>query len=76
VLLAAINALIDQGNSVLIIEHNMEVVKSADWIIDLGPEGGERGGNLVFSGTPEEMIGLHGNHTAKYLREKMKDLSL
>ena len=76
VLLAAINALIDQGNSVLIIEHNMEVVKSADWIIDLGPEGGEKGGELVFSGTPEEMIGLHENHTANYLREKMKNRSL
>ena len=75
VLLVAINALIDQGNSVLIIEHNMEVVKSADWIIDLGPEGGEKGGELVFSGTPEEMIGLRENHTAKYLREKMKNRS-
>lgn len=69
-LLDAINALIEQGNSVLIIEHNMEVIKSADWIIDLGPEGGDRGGNLTFSGRPEEMITLGDNHTARYLKEK------
>lgn len=70
-LLTAINALIDQGNSVIIIEHNMEVVKSADWVIDLGPEGGEEGGNVVFAGTPEEMAKLSDNHTAAYLKEKL-----
>lgn len=69
-LMEAINALVDQGNSVLIIEHNTEVIKCADWIIDLGPEGGERGGNVVFQGTPEEMIKLEDNYTAKYLKEK------
>ncbi len=71
-LLDAINALIDQGNSVLIIEHNMEIVKCADWIIDLGPEGGENGGEVVFCGTPEEMIKLKDNHTAGFLKEKLK----
>ncbi|WP_353722631.1 excinuclease ABC subunit UvrA [Dyadobacter sp. 676] len=70
-LLKAINALVEQGDSVIIIEHNMEVIKSADWIIDLGPEGGENGGNLTFAGTPEEMVKLEGNYTARFLREKI-----
>ncbi|MCU0318434.1 MAG: excinuclease ABC subunit UvrA [Amoebophilaceae bacterium] len=70
-LLKAINALIRDGNSVLVIEHNMEMVKCADWLIDLGPEGGEQGGEMVFKGTPEEMIKLTDNHTAQYLREKL-----
>ncbi|WP_439554913.1 excinuclease ABC subunit UvrA [Dyadobacter sp.] len=70
-LLKAINALVDQGDTVIIIEHNMEVIKSADWIIDLGPEGGDDGGQLTFTGTPEEMIKLEGNYTADFLREKI-----
>ncbi|MGN7890177.1 excinuclease ABC subunit UvrA [Dyadobacter endophyticus] len=70
-LLKAINALVEQGDSVIIIEHNMEVIKSADWIIDLGPEGGENGGQLTFTGTPEEMVKLEGNYTADFLREKI-----
>ncbi|MFW5726718.1 MAG: excinuclease ABC subunit UvrA, partial [bacterium] len=69
-LMDAINALLEQGNSVLIIEHNMEVIKSADWIIDLGPEGGDKGGSVTFSGRPEEMISLKDNYTARYLKEK------
>lgn len=70
-LLDALNALVNQANSVLIIEHNMEVVKNADWIIDLGPEGGDGGGMLCFAGLPEEMAKLEDNHTAKYLKEKI-----
>lgn len=70
-LLDALNALVNQGNSVLIIEHNMEIIKTADWIIDLGPEGGEAGGNICFTGTPEDMVKLEGNHTAKFLKEKL-----
>jgi len=70
-LLKSINALVDQGNTVVIIEHNMEVIKSADWILDLGPDGGEQGGELCFAGTPEDMIKLEDNHTAKYLKEKL-----
>ena len=70
-LLKAINALVDEGNSVLVIEHNMEVIKCADWLIDLGPEGGERGGEVMFSGTPEAMVQLQDNHTAQYLKEKL-----
>ncbi|WP_304235064.1 excinuclease ABC subunit UvrA [Jiulongibacter sediminis] len=70
-LLKALNELIEQGDSVLIIEHNMEVIKSADWIIDLGPEGGEEGGHICFEGTPEEMAKIEGNYTADFLREKL-----
>ena len=70
-LMGAINALIEQGNSVVIIEHNTEVVKCADWVVDLGPEGGEEGGGLCFAGTPEDMIKLTDNHTAHYLKEAM-----
>jgi len=70
-LLDAINALVDQGNTVIVIEHNMEVIKSADWIIDLGPDGGDKGGEVNFSGTPEAMIKLKANHTALYLKNKL-----
>lgn len=70
-LLKAINALVDQGDTVIIIEHNMEVIKSADWIIDLGPEGGEKGGYLTFEGTPEAMGKLEGNYTADFLKGKL-----
>lgn len=69
-LLKAMNALVDQGDTVIVIEHNMEVIKSADWIIDLGPEGGDKGGYLCFEGTPEEMIKIENNYTAKFLKEK------
>jgi excinuclease ABC subunit A len=71
-LLSAINALVEQGNSVIIIEHNMEMIKNADWIIDLGPEGGDKGGNICFEGTPEEMVKLKDNFTASFLKEKIK----
>lgn len=71
-LLKAINALVDQGDSVIIIEHNMEIIKSADWIIDLGPEGGEKGGYVTFEGTPEDMVKIENNYTADFLKEKIK----
>jgi excinuclease ABC subunit A len=70
-LLSAINALIDQGNSVIIIEHNMEIIKCADWVIDLGPEGGENGGFVTFSGRPEELAMLENNHTGGFLKNKL-----
>ncbi|MEA5140375.1 excinuclease ABC subunit UvrA [Arcicella rigui] len=70
-LLKAINALVEQGDSVIIIEHNMEVIKSSDYIIDLGPEGGEKGGFVTFEGTPEMMVKLEGNYTADFLKEKL-----
>jgi excinuclease ABC subunit A len=72
-LLGALNALVEQGNSVLIIEHNMDIIKCADWLIDLGPEGGINGGHLLFEGTPEQMVKLKDtNHTARFLAEKVK----
>jgi excinuclease ABC subunit A len=70
-LLIAMQALVKQGHTVVIIEHNMDVIKSADWVIDLGPDGGTQGGEVMFTGTPEELIKLEGNHTAYYLREKI-----
>lgn len=71
-LLKAINALVDIGHSVIVIEHNMEVIKSADWIIDLGPEGGEKkGGHLLFAGTPEEMVKKGKGYTADFLKGKL-----
>ena len=71
-LLTALNALIEQGHTVLVVEHNMEVIKSADWIIDLGPDGGVNGGNLVFEGRPEDLVKVKGSHTGKFLKEKLK----
>lgn len=68
-LLHSINALIDQGHSVIIIEHNTEVIKSADWVIDIGPEGGDKGGYITFEGTPDDLKKVEDNYTAKYLRE-------
>ena len=70
-LLKALNDLVEQGDTVVIIEHNMEVIKCADHIIDLGPEGGEQGGHLCFEGSPEEMIHLKNNPTAFYLSQKI-----
>jgi excinuclease ABC subunit A len=71
-LLKAMNALIDKGNTIWVIEHNTDVIKCADWIIDLGPEGGERGGKVCFEGTPEQMLALaDSNHTARFLKQKM-----
>lgn len=66
-LLDAFNALIEQGHSIIVIEHNMEVIRSADWVIDLGPEAGDEGGNLVFAGTLAALKKVKGSHTAQYL---------
>lgn len=70
-LLKSINALVNQGDTVIVIEHNVEVIKSADWIIDLGPEGGDKGGYITFAGTPESMLALENNYTAEFLKLKM-----
>jgi excinuclease ABC subunit A len=71
-LLKAINALVDEGHTVVVIEHNLEVIKCADWIIDLGPEGGEKkGGNLLFAGTPEDMVKKGKGYTAEFLQKKL-----
>jgi excinuclease ABC subunit A len=65
--LASFNALVEQGHSILVIEHNTDVLKSCDWIIDLGPEAGDAGGNLVFEGTPSELKKKKVGYTAKFL---------
>ncbi len=70
-LLVVINKLVDKGNTVIIIEHNMDVIKVADHIIDIGPEGGRGGGTIVFEGTPEKLLKSKKSHTAKYLKEEM-----
>lgn len=73
VLMGVINRLVDRGNTVLIIEHNLDVIKTADWIIDMGPEGGSAGGQVVFSGTPEDMLKkAKGSETARFLKDEMK----
>jgi len=70
-LLDVINRLVSQGSTAVIIEHNMDVIRNADWIIDLGPEGGDEGGNLVASGTPESISRMSGSYTGKYLKKFM-----
>ena len=71
VLLEVLQKLVDKGNSVLVIEHNMDVIKVADWIIDIGPDGGIRGGEVVFNGTPEELAQKKDNFTGQYLAEEL-----
>jgi excinuclease ABC subunit A len=70
-LLKSFQALIEKGHSIIVIEHNIDVIKCADWIIDIGPEGGEEGGNVVAQGTPEEVSKSKASYTAKYLKEKL-----
>ncbi|SDW82017.1 excinuclease ABC subunit UvrA [Paracoccus sanguinis] len=66
-LLEVLHSLVDQGNTVVVIEHNLDVIKTADWIIDIGPEGGDGGGEIVAEGTPEEVAGIEASHTGRYL---------
>ena len=66
----AFNALVENGHTVLIIEHNLDVIKSADWLIDLGPEGGVHGGQLLYQGVPKEIIKEKKSFTGEYLKEK------
>ena len=70
-LLDALNALVDKGHTVIVVEHNMEVIKSADWVIDLGPDGGKNGGHLVFQGIPEDLVNIKESYTGQYLKEKL-----
>ncbi|WP_096785616.1 excinuclease ABC subunit UvrA [Rhodobacter sp. CZR27] len=71
-LLEVLHELVDQGNTVVVIEHNLDVVKTADWIIDIGPEGGDGGGAVVAEGTPEEVAKVEASHTGRYLRDMLK----
>jgi excinuclease ABC subunit A len=72
VLLDVLNKLVDKGNTILVIEHNMDVIKVADHIIDIGPEGGSKGGQIIAQGTPEEVAKVKGSHTAKFLKEELR----
>ncbi len=69
-LLKSFDALINQGNTILVIEHNMDVIKCADWVIDIGPEGGNNGGKVTFTGVPEDLIKQKNNYTGKYLKQR------
>src|SRR5205823_2698597 len=71
-LLNVLNKLVDKGNTVLVIEHNLDVIKVADYIIDLGPEGGDKGGEIIAEGTPEEVAKDKKSYTARFLKEELK----
>ena len=73
-LLNVLNRLADLGNTILVIEHNLDVIKCADWIIDMGPEGGDGGGRVVAEGTPEQVVAVAGSYTGQYLRSKLAPL--
>jgi len=75
-LLEVLHELVDQGNTVVVIEHNLDVVKTADWIIDIGPEGGDGGGEIVATGTPEDVAKVERSHTGRYLRDMLKPRKL
>jgi excinuclease ABC subunit A len=70
-LLEVIQRLVEAGNTILIIEHNLDVIKTADWIIDLGPEGGDRGGEIIAVGTPEQVAKVTKSYTGQYLRKML-----
>lgn len=72
VLMKSLNRLVDKGNTVLIIEHNLDIIKSADWIIDIGPEGGDSGGRVVAEGTPEDIVKIKESYTGRYLKPKLE----
>ncbi len=71
-LLDVLHQLVDQGNTVVVIEHNLEVIKTADWIVDMGPEGGNGGGTVVVEGTPEQVAKCEHSYTGKYLKKYLK----
>jgi excinuclease ABC subunit A len=72
-LLKVLNSLVDRGNTVIVIEHNLDVIRSADWIIDLGPEGGSGGGLVIAEGTPEDVAQNKASHTGKFLADLLKN---
>jgi len=71
-LLRVLERLRDEGNTIIVIEHNLDVIKTADWIVDLGPEGGDGGGRLVAAGTPEQVAAHASSHTGRYLRRTLE----
>ncbi len=72
-LLGLLHRLVESGNSVVVIEHNLDVMKSADWIIDLGPEGGTAGGRIVGQGTPEDIAQVEGSYTGRFLKKCLRE---
>jgi excinuclease ABC subunit A len=72
-LLDVVQRLVDKGNSIIAIEHNLDVIRCADWVIDLGPEGGDRGGEIVAEGTPEQVAKVKKSYTGKYLKQVLAD---
>jgi excinuclease ABC subunit A len=71
-LLAVLNELVDRGNTIVVIEHNLDVIKTADWVIDIGPEGGDDGGRIIATGTPEQVAGVKGSYTGRFLKSVLK----
>jgi len=71
-LLEVLHELVEQGNTVVVIEHNLEVIKTADWLLDLGPDGGDGGGELVAAGTPEDIVAEPRSHTGRFLKELLE----
>lgn len=71
-LVQVIQMLVDKGNTVIVIEHNMDLIKAADWVVDLGPEGGKQGGYIVAEGTPEQVAGISESYTGKFLKEEIE----
>jgi excinuclease ABC subunit A len=74
-LIKSLNRLVDKGNTVVIIEHNLDIIKVADYLIDLGPEGGDRGGEIIASGTPEEIVKVPHSYTGQFLRPYLNGAS-
>jgi excinuclease ABC subunit A len=74
-LLGVLERLVDSGNTVIVIEHNLDVIKNSDWVIDMGPEGGFRGGTVVAQGTPEQIAKVNGSYTGHYLAQILKNSS-
>ena len=70
-LLGVLHSLVDKGNTVIVIEHNLDVIKTADWIIDMGPEGGSGGGTVVTAGTPEDVVEVAASHTGEFLKHML-----
>jgi excinuclease ABC subunit A len=75
-LLMVLNSLVEKGNTVIVIEHNLDVIRSADWLIDLGPEGGAGGGQVIATGTPEYLATVVESHTGHFLRETLTEVTV
>jgi excinuclease ABC subunit A len=71
-LLDVLQRLVDAGNTIVLIEHNLDVIKASDWVIDLGPEGGDEGGEIIFTGRPEDIIHIKESYTGRYLRNNFR----